>query len=47
MLRKWLLASVMLAAIVAPAAADDVTAKMREVGLPQASTTSRRQLRTA
>ena len=30
MLRKWLLASVMLAAIVAPAAADDVTAKMRE-----------------
>lgn len=30
MLRKWLLASVMLAAIVAPAAADDVTVKMRE-----------------
>ncbi|WEK50547.1 MAG: alpha/beta fold hydrolase [Candidatus Kaistia colombiensis] len=30
MLRKWLLASVMLAVIVAPAAADDVTAKMRE-----------------
>ncbi|HEV7284223.1 MAG TPA: alpha/beta fold hydrolase, partial [Kaistia sp.] len=30
MLRKWLLASVMLAAIVAPAAADDVTAKMRD-----------------
>ncbi|MBN9348951.1 MAG: hypothetical protein J0I48_22580, partial [Devosia sp.] len=30
MLRKWLLASIVLAAIVAPAAADDVTAKMRE-----------------